>query len=1269
MPHGARRAVFAWLLLLWAGLATAQTTTGVASTGQSLFTSKNCGSCHAANGPTKANAINAGGHIAHANTQFMGGQADSTGTQFNDIAAYFATLFTDLGTQTVSFGSPSDIPIPNIVLKTSLGDYEGLRKVASPAHGGVTFTNLTATYTPAAGYCGSDSFTYEAYRTINTGTSNTRMVSLVVSNPSVPDISTSAGSIGGTQGSPISVYAPVSTGGPVASFALTGSLPTGLLFDGATGSISGTPSVSGNFSVTLVARNCFNGNLIGQSASKLISIAIAASGLPQATLNVTAMPNPVGYLNTSLLSTSGGSGNGSVSYVSGNGNCTISGATLTAQASSGTCTITATKAGDGTYQSATAQVVVTLLQGQVILFGTLPNKSISDPPFVVTAAGGASGSPVIFTVSGSCTNGGTFGESIAITGIGTCSVTANQAGNATYATAPPVTQSFQVIGAVDEIFPANCQMPAGWSKPAAAAAGWNVAFDMMSEGACSLKTAPLSNTGLPLRAETEFSGTFLAGNISFKYRTSFESGKGCFTMLVDGVVQAALGSCVSGINGFAGSPISVPITAGTHTVTWRYEKTISCCTAGYADAVWIDDVRMPLPLAPVILGPSTVNILYDDYLAYPLGVLYGPATVTLVSGAPPYASVSGGYLQGTMGAGGTYTTVLSASNAYGTTNKTITFNVAARQQFVQLTQANNKLTTAPPFTVSASPYSYDSSNNQHYAFSGPITFSTSGVCTASGDTITLTGAVGVCSITASQAGTTNYLPASSVPMDITVTTPAMERFPSNCVMPAGWTVPAGATTGWSVDVNQSSSDGACSLKSNPVPDSGGSAMIEYTGTFIAGSFSVTRRVSSDGNDCLYLFIDGAGKNLDGNCATYGIGPLGGEWPFNGAVPMPITAGTHTIRFEYRKYNDDSSSGEDAAWIDEVVLPQAILTVSKTGGGTGSVSSTPYGITCGGTCTLAMGGRIQLQALATAGSAFTGWAGGGCAGNGTCEINLSTNTTITANFILVSAPSAPLSVSATPKPFGATVSFSPPASNGGGTITQYTASCAASGQPTRSASGAASPLAISGLAGGVVYACNVVATNTGGTSVASAPASVTPTSLSFTGGVTSMMNHTAVGSAALAVDASIPVSGVISIDPRASSGTRTLRFSFDAAISSVSGATATNAAGAAIGSISAVPSGNDILVTLNNIPDGSRVKITLPVINGANLNVTASVGFFVGDVTGSGMVTAADIAAIKARIAKPVTSINGNARFDLNRDGVISIDDVSIAKALAGRRLP
>ncbi|MFL5844276.1 MAG: InlB B-repeat-containing protein [Solirubrobacteraceae bacterium] len=76
-----------------------------------------------------------------------------------------------------------------------------------------------------------------------------------------------------------------------------------------------------------------------------------------------------------------------------------------------------------------------------------------------------------------------------------------------------------------------------------------------------------------------------------------------------------------------------------------------------------------------------------------------------------------------------------------------------------------------------------------------------------------------------------------------------------------------------------------------------------------------------------------------------------------------------------------------------------LTVSKTGTGAGTVTSNPAGITCGATCfaDFAHGSSVDLTAVASSGSAFTGWSGGGCSGTGTCTVTVDAAKTVTANF--------------------------------------------------------------------------------------------------------------------------------------------------------------------------------------------------------------------------------------------------------------------------------
>jgi len=109
--------------------------------------------------------------------------------------------------------------------------------------------------------------------------------------------------------------------------------------------------------------------------------------------------------------------------------------------------------------------------------------------------------------------------------------------------------------------------------------------------------------------------------------------------------------------------------------------------------------------------------------------------------------------------------------------------------------------------------------------------------------------------------------------------------------------------------------------------------------------------------------------------------------------------------------------------------QYLLTVAKTGAGTGTVSSAPIGVTCGADCTEAYdhGTVITLTATPTVGSTFGGWSGGGCAGTGTCVVTLTAATTVSAAFTL--------------DPFSLTVTKS---GTGAGTITSAPAgiSCGA-----------------------------------------------------------------------------------------------------------------------------------------------------------------------------------------------------------------------------------
>jgi uncharacterized protein (DUF2141 family) len=75
-----------------------------------------------------------------------------------------------------------------------------------------------------------------------------------------------------------------------------------------------------------------------------------------------------------------------------------------------------------------------------------------------------------------------------------------------------------------------------------------------------------------------------------------------------------------------------------------------------------------------------------------------------------------------------------------------------------------------------------------------------------------------------------------------------------------------------------------------------------------------------------------------------------------------------------------------------------LTVAKAGTGSGTVTSSPAGISCGADCSQAYGSGtvVTLSQAAAAGSSFAGWSGA-CTGTGTCQVTMNGAKSVSANF--------------------------------------------------------------------------------------------------------------------------------------------------------------------------------------------------------------------------------------------------------------------------------
>jgi probable HAF family extracellular repeat protein len=118
------------------------------------------------------------------------------------------------------------------------------------------------------------------------------------------------------------------------------------------------------------------------------------------------------------------------------GSCSVTGTTVHL-VSVGNCTITASQSGSDNFDPASPVPQTLSVDGpprtpQTISFAPIANKLVGDPDFQV-AATASSGLPVTFSATYDCTLVGS--DTVHMTGVGSCLVSASQAGDTTYAPA------------------------------------------------------------------------------------------------------------------------------------------------------------------------------------------------------------------------------------------------------------------------------------------------------------------------------------------------------------------------------------------------------------------------------------------------------------------------------------------------------------------------------------------------------------------------------------------------------------------------------------------------------------------------------------------------------------------------------------------------------------------------------------------------------------------------------------------------------------------
>ena len=189
--------------------------------------------------------------------------------------------------------------------------------------------------------------------------------------------------------------------------------------------------------------------LSATSEAKLFTF--TARKTTQATLTISNTTRSVAINTPITLTTSGGSGSGAVSFNVTGANCIPSGvgnSQLTA-ATAATCTVTATKAADATYDSATSVAVIfTFLRTQATLTISNTTRSVAiNTPITVTTSGGSGSGAVSFNVTGAnCIPSGVGNSQLTAATAATCTVTATKAAQGTFASATSAPVIFTFLG-------------------------------------------------------------------------------------------------------------------------------------------------------------------------------------------------------------------------------------------------------------------------------------------------------------------------------------------------------------------------------------------------------------------------------------------------------------------------------------------------------------------------------------------------------------------------------------------------------------------------------------------------------------------------------------------------------------------------------------------------------------------------------------------------------------------------------------------------------
>ncbi|RYZ73913.1 MAG: autotransporter outer membrane beta-barrel domain-containing protein [Lysobacteraceae bacterium] len=612
-------------------------------------------------------------------------------------------------------------------------------------------------------------------------------------------VSIGAGSqaISGFAASPAApVYSP---GGTFAVSATGGASTSPVLFASASPAVC---TVSGNIVTMQSAGNCaLTADQAGDanySAAAQVTLDVTIGAAAQAISNFIANPAaPVFSPNgTFSLSATGGASTSPVVFASASpAVCTVSGNTVTMQ-SAGNCALTADQAGDANYNAA-AQVSLNVAIGagsQAITgFAASPAAPVfvANGTFTVSATGGASTSPVVFAsaLPAVCT---VSGNTVTMQSAGTCTLTADQAGDANYNAAAQASLNV-AIGA-------GSQAITGFSaSPAAPVFVANGTFSLSASGGASTSPVLFASTSPAVCTVSGSTVTMLSAGACAL--TADQAGDANYNAAAQVALNVSIGAGSQAITGFTASPaapvfapngtfaLSASGGASTSPVLFASASpavctvsgnTVTMLTAGACaltadqagDANYNAAAQVSLNVA---IGTASQAI--NNFIANPAAPVFAPngtfslsasggastSPVLFASTSPAVCTVSGSTV--TMLSAGTcaLTADQAADANYDAAPQvSLAVTIAAASQAITAFAANPAAPVfAPNGTFLLSATGGASTSPVLFASTSPV------VCTVSGNTVTMLSA-GTCALTADQAGDANYTAAPQLSLGVAI---------------------------------------------------------------------------------------------------------------------------------------------------------------------------------------------------------------------------------------------------------------------------------------------------------------------------------------------------------------------------------------------------------------------------------------------------------------------------------------------------------------------